>query len=485
MASTSRSSPRLSQNLWVRLAVALAFADASIVVLALPQIVDRLHTTISDTKWVIVGYNLALIVASAAIVVLAARLPSSRTLIVGLVVFGLASIGCGASNSMGLLVALRCVQGLGGALILSASLPVFAGAARSGDSPLNGWSAAAAIGAAIGPAAGGILTQLFDWRSIFFAQAPVAAVAAIAVFVVRREARGEIAAEADRPSSPLDPLTANAALLLLSAGLIGALFLIVIELINAWSYTPIGAAAVVSAIPLSTAATERLVRGRSPVMLGAAGAVLLAAGLLILAFTTHPQVAVAVLALLLCGAGLGLAYPGLTASALASGGSTTARAAKTIAARDLGLVLGLLVLTPVFSDRLNSVINSTVPQREATAALESAPISARTKIVLGTRLLAALSASGTTALPNIAPAFTQTEATAPASERPALAKLQGRMNVILGQTQRTLTHAFKLPFIYAAVFALLVLPVLAAGGALLRRRATRPPPTEPNAAASA
>src|SRR5579859_6146783 len=176
VAVTSARSPRLSQNLWVRLSVALAFADASIVVLALPQIVDRLHTSIGHSLWVIMGYNLALIVTSAVVVGVARRLPSTPTLIGGLIVFGLASVGCGLSNALSALIPFRTVQGVGGALILAASLPVFAGAARPGDSPLNGWSAAAAIGAAIGPAAGGILTQLFDWRSIFLTQAPVAAV---------------------------------------------------------------------------------------------------------------------------------------------------------------------------------------------------------------------------------------------------------------------------------------------------------------------
>src|SRR5205814_6625752 len=94
-------SNRLWQNICVRLAVALAFADASIVVLALPQIVARLHTTISHVVWVIMAYNLALIVGCAVILPFARRLASSRALVGGLVVFGLASIGCGAVNSLG------------------------------------------------------------------------------------------------------------------------------------------------------------------------------------------------------------------------------------------------------------------------------------------------------------------------------------------------------------------------------------------------
>jgi MFS family permease len=468
-SSAPEGSARLWQNLWVRLAVALAFADASIVILALPQIVDRLHTTIPDTKWVIVGYNLALIVTSVAVVTLAPRLRAVRTLVGGLVLFGLASIGCGAANSMGALVALRVVQGVGGALILAASLPVFAGASRPGDSPLSGWSAAAAIGAAVGPAAGGVLTQLFDWRAIFFAQAPAAAIAAIAVLVVSREAHADLAGEADRPPSTLDPVSANAGLLLLSAGLIGALFLVVIELINAWLLTPIEAAAVVSAIPIATALAERLVRGRSAVLLGAAGAVLVAAGLLVLAFITHKEVALVVVGLILCGAGLGLAYPGLTAAALESGGSTTARAAKTIAARDLGLVLGMLVLTPVFASRLN-MVNSQVPVKQAEAAVLTAPLSPPVKGELAARLIVALNKAGTTTLPDIDPAFTATAAHASAADRAQLDVVRAKLDAIVHSTQLQLTHVFKRPFAYAAGFALLVLPVLAFGPALVRRR---------------
>src|SRR5205807_2607889 len=137
-------SGRLWQNLWVRLAVALAFADASIVVLALPQIVDHLHTSISHVVWVIVAYNLALIAGSGAILPFARRLESRWALVAGLALFGLASLGCGAADRLSVLVPLRAVQGIGGALVLCASLPLFAGAARPGDSPLYGWSAAAA-----------------------------------------------------------------------------------------------------------------------------------------------------------------------------------------------------------------------------------------------------------------------------------------------------------------------------------------------------
>lgn len=472
-------SPRVWQNLWVRLAVALAFADASIVVLALPQIVDRLHTTIDHSAWVIMGYNLALVVTSVFVVVFSPRLPATRTLVVGLAVFGLASIACGASSSLSALIPLRCVQGLGGALVLAASLPLFARVARPGDSPLNGWAAAAAIGAAVGPAAGGILTQLFDWRAIFFAQAPVAAFAAIAVLLGHRgePAAAEVDIDIDRPRSSLDPLTANVALALLSAGIIGALFLSVLELINGWLLTPIGAAAIVTAIPVATAVGERVVRGRSAILLGSAGAVLLAAGLLLLGHLGHRQLGWVVFALLLCGAGIGLAFPGLTSVALESSGNGMARAAKTVAWRDAGLLVGLLILTPIFSHQINNVSKATAdlthgPAREAVVAVASAPLPTGTKAILFIELLRAVRTSGQADVPRVDPIFAAVGAGLSSEHRAALDELRREVDGII---QRAVTPAFHRPYQIAALFAILVLPILGLRLLFVRRRETEPP----------
>jgi MFS family permease len=460
---------RLWQNLTVRLAVALAFADASIVVLALPQIVARLHTSISHVTWVIMAYNLALIVTAVAVIPFAGRLDSTKALIAGLALFGLASIGCGLSNSMAALVPLRCVQGVGAGLLLCASLPLFASTARPGDSALNGWAAAAAIGIAVGPAAGGILTQIFDWRAIFLAQAPVAALAVILILVVRPQPANTPLVEEGSRRTALDPLTANAALTLLSAGLIAALFLVVLVLIDVWLVSPIGAAAVVSTIPLATAIAERRVRGSSPIALGAVGATLVAAGLLVLSLLTHRELGWVIAALALVGMGLGLAFPGLTTAALRSGGTAVAEAAKTVAARDAGIVLGLLVLTPVFVDQLKSAPNQAQPA--ATKAVLLAPIPLGTKISLAGGLVADYKNAPQSQLPNFTPTFAQASANANPSERAALGALHTQLDAIV---QRAAASAFKLPLRYGAIFALLVLPLLGFRLIRIRTRSTRP-----------
>jgi len=95
-----------------------------IVVLALPEIVTRLHTSISHVTWVITAYNLALIVTASAVIPFARRSDSTRALIAGLGLFALASIGCGLADSMSALVPFRCLQGVGGGLLLCVAADV-------------------------------------------------------------------------------------------------------------------------------------------------------------------------------------------------------------------------------------------------------------------------------------------------------------------------------------------------------------------------
>ncbi len=290
------------------------------------------------------------------------RVSSRIALLAGLGLFGLASIGSGLANGLHMLVFFRGVQGLGGALLLCASLPLLAAASKPGESPTAGWAAAAALGAAIGPAAGGVLTQVFDWRAIFLAQAPAAALAAAAVWAAHIDSSHVVVERDRRRRGAVRVGTANVALALLSAGLIGALFLVVILLIDVWQLDPLGAAGVVSAIPIATYLVERAARGRSPIRLGAAGAIVLALGLVAIALLPHRQLGWMLLALLLCGAGLGLAFPTLSAAALNASGSPTVRAGRTVAARELGLVIGLLVITPAFVSDLKAVPKKAIPE---------------------------------------------------------------------------------------------------------------------------
>ena len=420
---------------------------------------QRLHTSISHVTWVITAYNLALIATTVVMVPFARRLASTRALVTGLGVFGLASLGSGLAGSLLVLVVWRCIQGAGAALLLCASLPLFAREHHGGGSTLQSWAATAAFGAAVGPAIGGILTQLFDWRAIFLAQAPVAALAAVAAIRGGEPADyegAEPAAEQPREDRVLSPVLANLSLALVSAGLIGALFLATVLLINVWELSPLGAAAVLAVIPIATACAERLVPRRSAIAPAAAGAVVLALGLVLLAVVPQRELGLTLVALALSGAGLGLAFPALTRVALQSRGPLFARAARTVAAREGGLVLGLVLLTPVLVNELQSAPGDAVPQ--VTKALLSSPVPLLTKIELGARLAIANAAAPESELPDFGPAFAHAASGESAQTRGQLAALDVQVHTLV---QRAVTHSFRKPLLLCALLSVLALVPLA------------------------
>ena len=96
------------------------------------------------------------------------------------------------------------------------------------------WAAAGATGAALGPAIGGLLTELVSWQSIFLVQVPVALAAAVPILAVARHeaATGIVEPELRRTGRP--HLLANLALALVSAAIAAALFLLVLLLIEGW-----------------------------------------------------------------------------------------------------------------------------------------------------------------------------------------------------------------------------------------------------------
>ena len=235
-----------------------------------------------------------------------------------------------------------------------------------------------------------------------------------------------------------------------------------------------GFRAVVFTIPVATWVAERAARGGPPLALGVAGSVLAAVGLLLLSLIGHQQLGWMVVLLFITGAALGLGVTGLTPVALTGGGSASGRAAVTVAARDLGLVLALLVLTPIFVNQLKAV--SDPATRLATTAVVSAPISTSTKLELARTLPAAVAAAPQSELPNLTPSFQQAAAGKGPAERAQLAALEGRLNVII---QRAATHAFKRPMQFAALFAILVLPLLAIGTWFARSRERPRPQVSP------
>ena len=326
------------------LLVAFAFADSSIVVLALPELYGEFETTVVGVSWVVTAYNAAFAAAALVLIVLVGRLHSLRFAIAGLAVFVAASVACAAAPGLDALVAARAAQGVGAALVLAASLPLMVATSGSRARATALWAAAGTVGVAAGPVLGGLLTELFTWRAIFVVQVPVAAAAVPALLHPRARSAPRAERAARRPA-----LGAMAALVLAFAALVGALFLAVLLVVAVLDYGPLAGALIVSALPLAALGVRPLVRQLGEPLCVAAGAGLLAAGLLALAITPTSSLAYVVPALAVAGAGVGLALPPLTSASLPMDGDPARDGTLSVAARHVGLVLGLAAVAPVLA----------------------------------------------------------------------------------------------------------------------------------------
>jgi hypothetical protein len=322
------------------LAAGLVLADASVVTLGLPPIIAELDASVEQAAAVLGIYTFVLAVALPLVV----RLPARRLAVGGALVFGVASAACGLADSIEALLVFRGVQALGGAALLVAAFALL----DAGGTRRRVWTAVVIFGFAAGPALGGALTQAFDWRAIFLAQVPVALAAALAAWRA-----GEPAA-APAPETRLAP-GPLAALALLSAALVGVLFLLVLLLVTGWSVEPLAAAAAVTVLPIAAVLSAR-VKGPATVR-ASAGALLVAGGVLALAFLPGASLWWTVLPQAMAGAGLGLALPALAGELLPE--DTAEQAANLLAIRHAGITVALIVLAPVASAQLDDAVHDT------------------------------------------------------------------------------------------------------------------------------
>ena len=160
----------------------LIMLDSNIVAVSLPSIGHSLGASFTDIQWVISAYVLtyaALLLASGDYADLRGR---RHAMVLGLMVFAIASAACGAAATVWAMNLARAVQGVGGALLLTASLAVigheFAPAERAGA--FSFWGASLGIALALGPIVGGAITNFFGWRWVFLVNIPVCAALLIA-----------------------------------------------------------------------------------------------------------------------------------------------------------------------------------------------------------------------------------------------------------------------------------------------------------------
>jgi EmrB/QacA subfamily drug resistance transporter len=175
--------------------------DTTIVNVALPTLVDALPASTTQLQWVVDAFNLLFAASVLVFGSLSDRFGRKGMLLAGLAVFGLSSLAGGLTDSAGALIAARAVMGIGAAMVFPSTLSLLANIfaqPRERAMAIGLWGAITGVAIALGPIVGGLLLDVSDWRSVFFALVPVAAVAGVLVARAVPRSRDPQAPRTDR-----------------------------------------------------------------------------------------------------------------------------------------------------------------------------------------------------------------------------------------------------------------------------------------------
>jgi DHA2 family methylenomycin A resistance protein-like MFS transporter len=174
------------------LAFVVAQLDVSIVNLALPQIAESYHAGITTLQWVVDAYTLAFAVLMLSAGSLSDRLGALRLFQTGILIFGIASAGCGLAGSSTVLLIFRVLQGIGAAIMIPTSLSLlnqsFAHEPATRTRAIGLWTAAGSAALAAGPLVGGLLIHISNWRFIFYVNIPFCLAAFLFSFKLHKAA---------------------------------------------------------------------------------------------------------------------------------------------------------------------------------------------------------------------------------------------------------------------------------------------------------
>lgn len=167
----------------------LTLIDQSMVAVALPAIAEDLGASTNQMIWVVAAYLLTFAVPLLVTGRLGDRFGQRRMYIIGMIIFVVAAGACAFAPSIEALIALRAIQGFGGAILNPQPLAVinriFPRSSRG--TALGYWSAVAGSAGLFGPALGGVLVDAGGWRWVFAVYIPVGvlSIAMVAMFVPR------------------------------------------------------------------------------------------------------------------------------------------------------------------------------------------------------------------------------------------------------------------------------------------------------------
>src|SRR5688500_1905019 len=201
--------PKKKSGGWILAATILGssmvFIDGTVVNVALPALQSDLNATVIDVQWVVEAYALFLAALLLTGGSLGDNLGRKRIYIIGVLLFALASIGCGLALNINQLIIARAVQGVGGALLVPGSLAIISSSFSEEERgrAIGTWSGFTAITAAVGPVLGGWLIGNVSCRAVFFINVPFTIVVLLLVFLHVPESRDEESQGLDWPGAAL------------------------------------------------------------------------------------------------------------------------------------------------------------------------------------------------------------------------------------------------------------------------------------------
>ncbi|MEU6213001.1 MFS transporter [Streptomyces sp. NPDC047023] len=180
--------------------------DNSILYSALPTLVEDLGASSSESLWIINAYPVVMAGLLLGSGTLGDRIGHRRMFVIGLVVFGLASLAAAFATTPEALIAARALLAVGAAAMMPATLALIRVAfddQRERNLAIAIWGSLALVGGALGPIVGGLLLSSFWWGSVFLVNVPVVAVALVATLVLAPPHRADPGKRWDLPSSLL------------------------------------------------------------------------------------------------------------------------------------------------------------------------------------------------------------------------------------------------------------------------------------------
>jgi len=194
---------------FISIAVSLIIVDSTIVNVAIPSIVDDLGISSTEVQWVQEAYTL--VFASLLLVFgsLADRFGRRRMLLIGVVIFVVASVAAALAPTGGLLILSRLVQGVGGSMILPTTLSLINATFRGRERGIAFavWGSTIGGMAAVGPLLGGWLTTAFSWRWAFGINIPLGIIIVVGVLLTVAESRSDRAERIDGVGAVLSVVT--------------------------------------------------------------------------------------------------------------------------------------------------------------------------------------------------------------------------------------------------------------------------------------